>query len=362
MSDQRKFEQLRSEKIRPVWYSERVDQINDVEINVRYVNRTARPLLVSRRDGLRLVVNPRNVAQPSDEFSIYVTLKGPLSVIKNTLSRLNDDSNPSGLERVRWVKRLDHAIDRAESDATVVEATVEYMLSEDTLNRKGGRVYMTDQDIVVEWHDPHTRPINHPFCQIEQDAKSMEAIFTGCGKTSLVMLFRAVDNSGRREYSDRYVNIGGRVYKIPVERDDSLHTGIHITTRRSVAEGQDECPIDLTTEWMSFESADKRFHLHTTVENAHNGGPITEVLKDHLNAHAASQKLEEAKLRRELLQLEDDLQRMRYERDMQKTDRDDKLGTQKIVLEWIKTVAALVTAGLSLYAAFRKVIPVKVAG
>lgn len=356
MTDPYKYQSGRARLVRPVYASERIDLNNDVEVNVRYVNRTNRPVLVTRRDGIRFAVYPHTFGNPSDDFSVYVTLKGPVDVIKNTLDRLNDKYLPKGVESEKWKASLDRALYTVKQDATVVTATVEYMLSQSQIDKLGGRVYMTDQDIVVEWLDPLIQVVAHPFSHGELEKKSMEAIFTGCGKESFVLLFRAIDNSGQ-QYADRYINVGGQIFKIPVEQDDTLETGVYVTTRRSMSENRDEAPYEMVPHFMTFEQADRILHLHKTVEDALNGGPVTQVAKDHLNAHAASQKLEEAKMRQQQLKMEEELQRIRFEREKEKLDREEKHSLQKIVLEWIKTAATLITAALGLYAAFRKVVP-----
>lgn len=356
MTDPYKYRSGRARLVRPVYASERIDLKNDVEVNVRYVNRTNRPILVTRRDGIRFVVYPHTFGNPSDDFSVYVTLKGPVDVIKNALDRLNDRYAPKGIECEKWRASLDRALYVVKDDATVVSATVEYMLSEQQIDTLGGRVYMTDQDIVVEWHDPIVQIVTHPFSQGEIEKKSLEAVFTGCGQDSFVMLFRAIDNSGQL-FSDRYINIGGQVFKVPIEQDESLESGVYVTTRRSMAENRDEAPHELVSHFMTFEQADRILHLHKTVEDAKNGGPVTQIAKDHLNAHAASQKLEEAKIRQQQLRMEEELQKIRHEREKEKLAREEKHSLQKIVLEWIKTAATLISAGLGLYAAFRKVVP-----
>lgn len=356
MTDPYKYRSGRARLVRPVYASERIDIKNDVEVNYRYVNRTNRPVLITRRDGIRFVVYPHTLGNPSDEISIYVTLKGPLDVIKNTLDRLNDRYAPRGVEGDKWRASLERALYVAKEQATVVAATVEYMLSEHQIDNLGGRVYMTDQDIVIEWLDPVVQIVTHPFSQGELEKKSLEAVFTGCGEESFVMLFRAIDNSGQN-YSDRYINIGGQVFKVPIEQDESLETGVYVTTRRSMSESRDDAPHELATHFMTFEKADRILRLQKTVEDALNGGPVTEVAKDRLNAHAASQKLEEARMRQQQLKMEEELQRIRHEREKEKLGREEKHSTQKIVLEWIKTAATLITAALSLYAAFRKAVP-----
>lgn len=356
MSDPFKYQPGRARVVRPIYVPERIDLNNDVEVNVRYVNRTNRPIQVTRRDNVRFVVYPHTLGNPSDDFSVYVTIKGPFDVIKNTFDRLNDKRLPTGIEGEKWKASLDRALYLAKKEATVVSATVEYMLSKEQLDNLGGRIYMSDQDIVIEWYDPIIQVYAHPFSHAELDKKSMEAIFTGTGEESLVMLFRAIDNSGQR-FSDRYVNVGGKVFKVPIEQDESLQDGVYLTTRRSMDEGRDNAPHEMVVHYMTFDQADRILHLHRTEEDAKNGGPVTAVAKDHLSAHSASQKLEEARIRQQQLKMEEELQKIRYDREKEKLEREDKHSLQKIVLEWIKTAATLISAGLALFAAFRKVVP-----
>lgn len=318
---------------------ERSDEA-DISVTTRYRNRTRHPIAVIQRSGVRLTLEPCKTVNPIGELHIQITYAGSYDVIKNILGRLDEEPSPTDSEQRHWKAAFKRALDLASLHATVIYVTVEYALEERHLDQFGGKVYLTDLDLIVGWDDHHLRKIRHPYCRQEIEQKSLEAVFTGVTNKSFVFMVRAIDNTGGKGFADRYVNIGGKVYQVPVERDENLLTGIHVIARRPV-DSKSLIPGELQSEHYRFNDADKILHLHLSAEEAQHGGPLTDTIKDRLAAQVSTNKLEELELQRELTQV--------------KAQYDQQLNTQRLVMEWIKTIATLLTAGLTIYAALRKV-------
>ena len=312
---------------------------SDVTVSYRYQNRTDNPITVSRRDGIRVVVQPTAKMHPVDEFNIYVTYTGSRDVINNAYNLLNE-SPDDGQENRQLARALRRAVDRAKTGN--VSATLEYVLTEEHLKRMGGRVYLTDVDLLIEW--PGSKEIEHPFCRQQQEKRNLETLLPNCSDHTFALMFKAVDNSGRSHYADRYINLGGKIYRIPVERDEAYSTGFHVMSRSPVS-GHSSVGMpaaDMVPQYYTFEQADALFGLQKTVEEAYFGGPVSELRKAQLNDAVTENRLKEAGTRSEQLGVEVELQRLRNEAARNKTLNDSVIDKQKNLLEWAKITTGVI--------------------
>lgn len=322
---------------------------NDVVVTYRYQNRTDHPITVSRRDGTRFLVMPTEKLNCTGQFSVFVTYSCKRTVISECLNQLNAVLGTNA-EMETVAKALLRNFNR--TTATVVNATVEYMLSEDELTQQGGRVYLTDVDVMVE----HTggRVVPHPFSRDSQNRSALQALLPAAGPNTFAFMLKAVDNSYRKHFSDRYINLGGKVYQIPVEEDESLSTGVHVISRVPVSRDRRDNEGELCSTRMDFEQADELFHLHTTVEQAELGGPPSEMLKEKLNERLARQRLEELDIKDRTTVKELELQQLRTQTARNKAEQEQEQSTVRNVLEWVKVGSAIFATTLSLLTIWQK--------
>jgi len=347
------FTPMACSRVRPCSRMEGQD-INDVMVTYRYRNRTNTDIYVSRRDGIRLKVEPTDRLEAVNEFSIFVSYTAKRAVINEMLSRLNDSPDALTDEKRQIAQAFRKTLHKERSG--VVCATVEYMVRDDAIVQAGGRVYLTDVDVVLEW--PEHRSMPHPYSRSEQEKSTLAAMLPGAGSRTFAFMLKAVDNSGMRHFTDRYVNLGGKVYRVPTERDEAFSTGVHVVTRIPVA-ALDDDPLtgsggELTSKWHSFEEADKLYHLHRTVEDATMGGPLGEVIKEHLNEQAARHRLQEGEQKGQQLVLERELQTLRNANARLKVEQDSQVHHQRTFMEWVKVCATVLTTGIALLTAVQK--------
>lgn len=324
---------------------------NDLMVTYRYQNRTDRLVTVSRRDGTRFTIKRTERATPNDEFSILVTYFGPVDVIIECLNLL-DESREDSPDTRKIMRAFHRASDRRKG--RTVTATVEYVINEKQLDDAGGRVYLTDLDLMLEWKG-HGKAVNHPFSYAEREKKTLETMLPSYSTSTFALMFKAVDNTGKDFYSHRYINVGGEVFQIPVERDEAYVTGIHVTTRRAVTDRgvQDEDGLD--TKYYSYEDADKKFFLHRTVEDAKYGGPIEEASKALLNASAARMKLEEQSLKTWQTGQEREITIMKVQSQRQKAEQEKEAAAQRNFMEWAKVGTSILGAAVSLLTIWQKI-------
>lgn len=316
----------------------------DISVTYRFQNRTDRPITVTRRDGVRFSVRPTSRFNTIDEFRIYVQYSASRDVIKNIAEVLNESSN-TGIEHDKILRSMRKAYNKGNSNP--ITATVEYIVVEDQLRNAGGRVYLADLDIVVEMGG--LKPMTHPFSNAGIERHKLNSIMPSCTDNTLAFMFKAVDNSEYKLFTDRFINIGGLVFRIPVERDDAFGTGVHVISRSPIdvkVQAGDDVD-ELTSTFYTFEEADKRFGLYLTAEEAKVAGPLVESKKEQANLFIAEAKLESIKDER-------GLQILRNQQQQQKLELDMQLNGGKSFLEYAKVGTAILTAVVTVLTIWQK--------
>lgn len=320
----------------------------DCSVTVSYFNRFDRPICITHRDGSVNVLQPIS-SNANDELIVCVSRLMSRDVMERTLDYLKIDTIDDDPERDQWIRAYEAAL--YNKTHLMLQASVEYVLHHRDLSDAGGRCYMPDLDILVEWQAERGHP--HPFSKVQRSRATMEAIVPGVDEETFVLMIKAVDNSQYSQRADRYVNIGNKVFRIPVERDLNYQSGVHLVTRRPV---NDDNGHDRIAHFQyNFEEADKVLSLHRTVEDAINGGPIEAVARSLVEKVTAEKKVEEAHMRAEQLDEEARLQRLRNEGAMYKAEQENAAWTRKNYVEWAKTISALFGAAITIYGLWSKI-------
>lgn len=308
--------------------------INDVTITRKFQNRTDSLIYITTRDGVKFMSTPCDRYGTDDELKIFVTYTGRKNVIKNCIDLLNEVSGGNN-ETNRIQSAMTKATQgKSDTDCT---ASVEYVITEDQIRAAGGRIYLRDLDLLLETE--RVRPMAHPYSHGGLERKKIDVLMPSCSMDTMAFMIKAVDNTGYRTYTDRYINLGGNVYTIKVEKDDSHATGVHVVSRKPVDKTESTHPNDngLVSTWYTFDEADAKFGLYQTIEEAIAGGPIAEAMKEQAQVQMARDKLKGIGEERELQVLRNKQTSMKIESDMQ-------LNPGKSFLEFAKVGTGILTA------------------
>ncbi|MCY1283522.1 hypothetical protein D9M68_17990 [compost metagenome] len=315
---------------------------------VAYYNYTDRDVIVTSRDGTAITVQPVG-RRNCDEFIVCVTHQMTRSSMERAVEILRNRAAPDEPESHFWIRAYDGAL-YADAHNPVLQASVEYVIYYNDLMNASGRCYMPEVDLLVEWSSD--RGAVHPFDKTKRDEAMVSSIAPGVGDSTFVFMIKAVDNAAVIQRSTRYVNIGGEVFVIPIERDLDYLTGIHVVSRAPVKDG---CAVsDVITRHYTFEEADVQFSLHRTVEDAINGGPLETVAKTIIERETTARKVGEAMLRTEQLDADAELQRLRNEGALSKAQQDKESAARRNYVEWAKTGVALLGAAITIYGILSK--------
>jgi len=311
-------------------------------VTTSYFNYMDRDLVVTTRDGTAVVVPPIG-DYSSDEFIVCVTHTMHRSTMERSLDVLKSRPNQDDRETVYWTRAYEGAL--YNNTHACLSASVEYVIYYRDICDAAGRCYMPDVDLLIEWLAEHGAL--HPFDKIKRDEATLREIAPGAGEATFVFMIKAVDNSHQVHRATRYVNLGGDIFMIPIERDLKYTTGIHVVSRAPIKDG---CAVsDIVPAAYTFEEADVKFGLHRSVEDAVNGGPMTDMAKVIIDHVTTVKRVEEAKLRGEQLEADALVQRLRNEGALSKAEQDKDAATRRNYVEWAKTGVAIIGAAITVY-------------
>lgn len=319
----------------------------DSSLSIHYYNHCDRAVVLTERDGTVHVLQPAN-GSPTDEIIVCVVRLMTRETMERAMEFLRNDSSGDNVERDQWVRAYETALHNTKNNT--LEASVEYVLYHRDMVDAGGRCYMPDLDLLVEWQSE--RGAMHPFSKSQRTRATMDAIAPGMSDQTFAFMIKAVDNSAHSNRTDRYINIGGDVYPIPIERDRGYATGVHVVSKVPV---YDEVRFnDTIHRTFSFEEADRIFNLQRTVEDAINGGPLEAIAKNAIERETAEKRLAEARLRNDQLDADTLLQTLRNEGAIQKARQDNELYTRRNLVEWAKTAVSIIGAAITVYGIWSK--------
>jgi len=302
---------------------------------VSYFNYMDRDLVVTGRNGTAIVVPP--IADySSDEFIVCVSHCMTRSAMERALDTLRARPNTEDRETYYWIRAYEAALHN--STHVNLSASVEYIIYRRDIVDAGGRCYMPDVDLLVEYLADHGAI--HPFDKVKRDEATLREIAPGVGEATMVFMINV-------QRTTRYVNLGGDVFMIPIERDLKYSTGIHVVSRTPVRDG--EAVSDVITRSFTFEEADAKLGLHKCIEDAINGGPLNDMAKVLVERETTSKRLEEARLRSEQLESDAEVQRLRNEGALSKAQQDKEAAARRNYVEWAKTAVSILGAAITIY-------------
>jgi hypothetical protein len=316
-------------------------------VTTSYYNYTDREIVVTSRNGTAVVVEPLgNYA--ADEFIVCVTHTMRRGAMERALDTLRSRANVDERETHYWIRAYEAALHNHTHDS--LSASVEYVVYFRDICDAGGRCYMPDLDLLVEWLADHGSI--HPFDKIKRDEAMVTNLAPGIGEATCVFMIKAVDNAHQVQRANRYINLGGDIFMVPVERDLKYSTGIHVVSRTPLQKG--EAVSDVIHRSFTFEEADEKFGLHRSIEDAINGGPLHDMAKILIERETTERRVGEARMRTGQLEQEEELQRLRNEAALLKTQQEREAAARRNYVEWAKTAVAVLGAIVTVYGILSK--------
>lgn len=277
----------------------------DLSVSIRYINRMSTRLILRERNGMSYFLPLRNPREQKGELSIVVTIAGKAEHFKEAANVLNAENMIDGTERSALLDALNWGATKASRERSLnfTESSIEYVLTEEDLTNDGGTVYLSDLDILVSSRD--ICQARHPMSREMRDQVQLGDLLPKATKNSLIFILKAVDNNRHQQHSSKFINVAGDIYELPVERDFSMPSGVHLIARVPVCDPNMPSVTGHTRMLkLTFEEGIKKFSLQRSVEDARWGGSITEVSKNQIEETIARLKVEDARIKAEMREQE----------------------------------------------------------
>lgn len=316
-----------------------------------YVNNTGKSLVISGRHGCPVIVPA--IGHRTQVLEVVVTHILSRSEMSDGLVYMEERCDQDDPEIKAWMKAYYWALSqesRNPKSSDMLRAAIQYELTTQDLEAANGRAYMPDVDLLVEFRED--RGAVHPFSSPKRTEATIDSLMPKAGTSSFTLMIKSVDNSTHGNHGTRYINVGGKVYCIPVEKDMTYTSGVHIISRQPIING--EVRPGVGHRILTVEEADAEFNLQKTTESAIEGGSSTEMVKLRLETELIDKKIKESELKAQCLSMENELQLSRNDGARLKVELDKESALKKNFMEWPRILTGLLVAATSIIGLFAK--------
>lgn len=325
---------------------------NQYNFTVRYFSNFNKELLIRDRHGISLIM-PANPDGQEEKLIIYYERKVCYSV-KNNLSLLLNDFKKQ-YEQLNIVKKsfnLNFDINK-NGDVNFI---LTYIITNEDLVRNNGFVYYNDLDIIVSLlPDQDTPP--HPYS--EEGRVSNLIIFDQFEKEHKTNNFLYTIKIVDKQFliPDQYINISGKVFKVPICRLSDEKDGIYVGCFTNKTQ-----PID-HTPYYGIDDGKKILNLFNSKEEAITLGNVEYLSKEKaikIENELTEKKLELAKLKNENEELKTEYSKiehklhlekeaLKYKYDIKTIERKDTSDSVKFIPAIIAGVGAVFGALFAIF-------------
>lgn len=324
-------------------------------------NETNVPVTICDRHGVKLQLPPAKTGQ-SDKGSVIFRLEISIAAdVKFDARRIfNSTIKDDNLELL-----IDSLDSSARYTGQVKKAVVDFTVPLDKL-RRNPTIYVHESDMLLSLKDIDNMP-DHPYHKTRVAKKIIEDHMV-----SNVQKLRTIITivSKHSTINDRYVNICGMVFRIPIETQTMLDDGVYVYYEDAT------CAGGAREVRYTLEEADQVLGLYQTEEEARlQGNKTLELEKEIQELKLTNAQLNEAYKRnkmerdtqaeldamrreREALErkreFEEEEHRRKLEQMRRKDDYDEKAMSRKDFNDFLKALAAAVTGAVALTVAILK--------
>lgn len=277
-------------------------QFSPVSYRVTYVNDLPTDVTVVWRSGFSFTIPPLHNGRVNKFIArLEITIHPSVKVdVHRLLDALEATSSPELLAMKQAVD-----IGYAENPYGGLTITLDYPITLDALQQRGGAVYYSELDEVVSILKPAETPF-HPYSDCGQIHRTANGGVQS-SQRGFVYNLEVVDNYSR--FGTRYLNIGGEVYRIDPSKDSTRRDGIYLSTNGSCdGELGGTMPV---AKRISFEKAVKALCLYRSFDEASCYGD-EETVRKRIDQEAD----------RRTLDLKRQLQDQKHQQDMEKLEQE----------------------------------------
>lgn len=266
---------------------------------IGFINNLPIPITVVDRQGIRTGFTA-NRGQFSGDFILRRSEKFQPTVNLDLGDLLNDCGDMPSELSVQILGMLKQQPDVSRTlTRRMIDFTIDFTITMEDLRRNGGSVYVPWLDVVVSTASIQAAPA-HPESMVVKRQQLLGSGYLNAPQSGMHYQVKIVDRAG--VFGDRYVNINGDVFRVPVVSQSSYQDGVYlISTHPSPTGEQFTYP---RADYYRFDVADKRLGLYRTAVDAETLGDPQTAYKRELDGRSHQLKLDEHEMRKEKGRLE----------------------------------------------------------
>lgn len=299
------------------------------DMNTVYVNGTNRTITVVHRNGMHWCIPPTRGIAKDGYFRVRISYRFNREVFNDTrhISNGPDEDDPNELQILK------NGLFAMEEGNVLYNSPgalgVEHRITAEEILARGGNVYAANLDLVLSTEEDPLAVAEHLYSVVASRQQLIEADESINSKDSFGYSVRIVDKNG--SFGPRFINVNGKVYKVPVSHDRSLQDGVYVTSSGEIS-GDYDYSVPGVKRY-SFEEAEAKVGLYKNHNDALVYGDVIEMEKRKLEEVAAQNKLMEQKLRMERMEREAELDKLKNEMEKEKARLEQSLAESKALIE-----------------------------
>lgn len=229
---------------------------------VTYTNGTACLLAVTERSGLSVNITPSKILN-TGEFCIYVNYRFGASASINPYSLVNmaQDELPENLKAIRICLQKSQILERRLNSA-IANFEIVYKIPVELLKEHNWMLHVEQLGVTISIPTENEIVVN-------PDSEKGRFMLDGTVPDIPGFSYRVEINDPEQTYGARYINLNGRVYKIPVTFDRTKRDGVYVYTNANEVK-----PKGSVKSRYDFFEADNALKLFKTFEEALHYGDI----------------------------------------------------------------------------------------
>lgn len=237
-----------------------------VQKTLNYINNLSMDVVIELRSGIKFTVPPTR-CMTNDKFIIRAGLN--LSPFARTeAQRLLSGSNPTVTPELKVLRTaLQFQMERNVHQGALL--SLDYAISLDELRHCGGSMYHYEMDCVISVLEFQYVPA-HPYGENGKRNRMLVSQAILSSKSSFQYSLDIIDNL--KKYGDRFINLGGVIYKVTPRQDSSMRDGVYIVSNPAIKSGRDNS--ESTVKYYSFDDTDTTPILYRTYDDAFASGDV----------------------------------------------------------------------------------------
>ncbi len=245
-----------------------------LDCRTHYINNLTVPITIAWRSGLRVQLPPIPNLE-NNRFVIRTTVNIDQTVksdVERVLSAVTEQSSAE-------LQAMRHAFIHQNQGNTYRSASIvlDYPISFDQLRNYGGSIYHNEMDCVISLLPLEEAP-PHPYSEAGKRSQTVVSSPVEHGGPSFAYAVEMVDNFAK--HGPRYMNMGGKIYKIMPKKDPTRRDGFYIVSNRP--SNGDASDGGVVVTHYPFELGESDLGLYESYSEALNLGDVSLARKEAL--------------------------------------------------------------------------------